>query len=43
MSTTDAQPEFDAAKAEAFAENLLSALNHGALCLMLSIGHRTGL
>ncbi|HSF17026.1 MAG TPA: class I SAM-dependent methyltransferase [Vicinamibacteria bacterium] len=43
MPTTDAQPEFDAAKAEAFAEKLMTALNHGALCLMLSIGHRTGL
>jgi 2-polyprenyl-3-methyl-5-hydroxy-6-metoxy-1,4-benzoquinol methylase len=34
---------FDGAKAEAFAGELLSALNHGALCLMVSIGHRTGL
>ena len=34
---------FDRAKAEAFAGELLSALNHGALCLMVSIGHRTGL
>jgi len=33
----------DSARAEAFAERLLSALNDGALCLMLSIGHRTGL
>ncbi|HET9383518.1 MAG TPA: hypothetical protein VFO67_00105 [Gemmatimonadales bacterium] len=43
MSTKDAPPDFDAAKAEAFAERLLTALNHGALCLTLSIGHRTGL
>jgi len=35
--------EFDGDKAEAFAGELLSALNHGALCLMTSIGHRTGL
>jgi len=35
--------EFDAGKAEEFAGELLSALNHGALCLMTSIGHRTGL
>jgi 2-polyprenyl-3-methyl-5-hydroxy-6-metoxy-1,4-benzoquinol methylase len=35
--------EFDAGKAEAFAGELLSALNHGAVCLMTSIGHRTGL
>ncbi len=34
---------FDSAKAGAFAERLLTTLNDGALCLMLSIGHRTGL
>ncbi|MGH9391399.1 MAG: transcriptional regulator, partial [Vicinamibacteria bacterium] len=34
---------FDRAKAEAFAGKFLSTLNHGALCLMTSIGHRTGL
>lgn len=34
---------FDPKKAEAFAGRLLSALNDGALCLMASIGHRTGL
>ncbi len=34
---------FDNAKAEAFAGRFLEALNHGALCLMASIGHRTGL
>jgi ubiquinone/menaquinone biosynthesis C-methylase UbiE len=34
---------FDSAKAEAFAGELLAALNQGALCLMASIGHRTGL
>src|SRR5512145_461475 len=33
----------DATKAEAFAGRLLTALNDGALCLMVSIGHRTGL
>ena len=33
----------DPAKTQAFAENLLAALNNGALCLMVSIGHRTGL
>ena len=27
---------------EAFAERLLQALNDGALCLMISVGHRTG-
>ncbi len=34
---------FDSARVEAFAERLLGALNDGALCLMVSIGHRTGL
>lgn len=43
MSTKDTQHQFDQAKAEAFAGNLLTALNHGALCLMVSVGHRTGL
>jgi 2-polyprenyl-3-methyl-5-hydroxy-6-metoxy-1,4-benzoquinol methylase len=40
---TEAGPGFDKAKAEAFAGRLLGALNDGALCLMTSIGHRTGL
>jgi ubiquinone/menaquinone biosynthesis C-methylase UbiE len=34
---------FDTSAAEAFGSRLLSALNDGALCLMLSIGHQTGL
>jgi 2-polyprenyl-3-methyl-5-hydroxy-6-metoxy-1,4-benzoquinol methylase len=34
---------FDPAKAEEFAGSFLGALNNGALCLMASIGHRTGL
>ena len=34
---------FDSKRAEAFAGRLLQALNDGALCLMVSIGHRTGL
>lgn len=33
----------DSAKAEAFAARFLTALNSGALCLMASLGHRTGL
>jgi 2-polyprenyl-3-methyl-5-hydroxy-6-metoxy-1,4-benzoquinol methylase len=41
--TTDAHATFDQAKAETFADKLLTALNNGALCLMLSVGHRTGL
>ena len=33
----------DSAKAGAFAERLLGTLNQGALCLMISVGHRIGL
>jgi ubiquinone/menaquinone biosynthesis C-methylase UbiE len=33
----------DTAKAQAFAERLLTILNDGAVSLMISIGHRTGL
>src|ERR1700736_397470 len=33
----------DQAKSEAFAEQMLAVLNSGALSLMLSIGHKTGL
>ncbi|MGH9386240.1 MAG: class I SAM-dependent methyltransferase [Vicinamibacterales bacterium] len=46
MSATGASATgaaFDPKKAEAFAGRLLSVLNDGALCLMASIGHRTGL
>ncbi len=35
--------DFDTRRAEAFTASLLEILNHGALCLMISIGHRTGL
>jgi SAM-dependent methyltransferase len=35
--------ERDQAKAEAFAERVLTILNDGALAVMISIGHRTGL
>lgn len=43
MSSTTANPAFDPQKAEAFAGQMLAALNGGAFCLMASIGHRTGL
>jgi 2-polyprenyl-3-methyl-5-hydroxy-6-metoxy-1,4-benzoquinol methylase len=43
MSVKGPQSHFDQAKAQAFAEKVLTALNNGALCLMVSIGHRTGL
>lgn len=34
---------FDPKKAERFAERFMGTLNAGAICLMTSIGHRTGL
>ena len=37
------ETEYNASRAEQFAERLISVLNDGALCLMTSIGHRTGL
>ncbi len=43
MPTEDTRLSFDQSKAEAFAGKVLTALNDGALCLMVSIGHRTGL
>lgn len=43
MTATALKDSFDPARAETFAERLLEALNNGALCLMVSIGHRTGL
>ncbi len=43
MSTTSVHADFDREKAEAFAGRFLTALNSGALCLMVSVGHRTGL
>jgi 2-polyprenyl-3-methyl-5-hydroxy-6-metoxy-1,4-benzoquinol methylase len=43
MSAEGVRTDFDPAKAEAFAGRLLGALNNGALCLMVSVGHRTGL
>jgi 2-polyprenyl-3-methyl-5-hydroxy-6-metoxy-1,4-benzoquinol methylase len=35
--------QFDHSKADVFADRLVNALNEGALCTMISIGHRTGL
>jgi ubiquinone/menaquinone biosynthesis C-methylase UbiE len=43
VSSKDTHSQFDQARAEAFSGELLAALNHGALCLMVSVGHRTGL
>src|SRR5215831_4653424 len=43
MATIGTNAAFDSTKAQAFAGQFLAALNSGALCLMTSIGHRTGL
>jgi 2-polyprenyl-3-methyl-5-hydroxy-6-metoxy-1,4-benzoquinol methylase len=43
MTPSATETPFDSARAEAFAGRVLGALNDGSLCLMLSIGHRTGL
>jgi 2-polyprenyl-3-methyl-5-hydroxy-6-metoxy-1,4-benzoquinol methylase len=43
MTTTGPRRDVDPAKAEAFAGRVLTALNDGAVCLMLSVGHRSGL
>jgi 2-polyprenyl-3-methyl-5-hydroxy-6-metoxy-1,4-benzoquinol methylase len=43
VSEPQQERPFDASKAEAFGGTLLESLNHGAWCLMASIGHRTGL
>ncbi|GIV98578.1 MAG: transcriptional regulator [Herpetosiphonaceae bacterium] len=43
MSSISTQTEFDSAKAQAFADQLLTVINYGSLALMISIGHRTGL
>lgn len=37
------QQTLDQAKAEAFADRMLDILNSGAISLMISVGHRTGL
>ena len=41
--TTFPAIEFDQTKADAFVDDLVGTLNRGALSLMISIGHRTGL
>jgi 2-polyprenyl-3-methyl-5-hydroxy-6-metoxy-1,4-benzoquinol methylase len=43
MTSAQTATVFDTAKAEAFAGEMMTTLNHGSLCLMISIGHRTGL
>ena len=41
--THQLKTQFDETKADGFAERLIGILNEGALSLMISIGHRTGL
>lgn len=43
MAQSATTTRFDSQRAEAFAGTLLDTLNRGALCLMISIGHRTSL
>ena len=43
QTATASTIDFDDARAQRFSQRLLGALNDGALCLMVSIGHRTGL
>ena len=43
MTESSPVSQFDHAKAEAFANRLVGALNEGALALMTSLGHRVGL
>ena len=43
MSDRTTVSDFDSGRAAAFAERLLGAINNASLCLMVSVGHRTGL
>lgn len=43
MTTTTAPSPPDSARVQAFAERMLEILNHGAVGIGLSVGHRTGL
>jgi 2-polyprenyl-3-methyl-5-hydroxy-6-metoxy-1,4-benzoquinol methylase len=43
MAAENIPVDVDTTKAQAFAGRLLTALNDAALCLMVSVGHRTGL
>lgn len=43
MTTEEKAVESAQHEETAFPEHLLQTLNHGALCLMISIGHRTGI
>jgi SAM-dependent methyltransferase len=43
MCTSCQLPDFESATSDAFGERILDIINSGALSLMISIGHRTGL
>ena len=43
MTTDHPANSFSQAKADDFANRLLTMLNQSSLCVMISIGHRTGL
>jgi len=43
MTLVETDKPFDPAKAYQFAERFLRTLNEGSLCLMISVGHRSGL
>lgn len=43
VTARDNTTEFSEARAEAFADHLIDMINSGAMTLMISIGHRTGL
>jgi 2-polyprenyl-3-methyl-5-hydroxy-6-metoxy-1,4-benzoquinol methylase len=43
MTADQSTTPFSSAKADEFANRLLTILNQSSLCLMISIGHRTGL
>lgn len=43
MTTEPSVTQVNSAKADDFSNRLLTILNHSSLCLMISVGHRTGL
>jgi hypothetical protein len=43
MALSQTHADIDRQKAEVFAGHVLTALNHGTLCLLFSVGHRAGL
>jgi len=43
VKAMDEMRHFDQAKADAFADGLIESLNRSSVCVMISIGHQTGL